>query len=75
MEKLTKIEKDAVAFLIRQEINDGKKTLEEIEKVLKTKVDDEEFAKDMQIYIDAFEGYKVRKKRFEEIARKLEIEL
>lgn len=75
MEKLTKIEKDAIAFLIRQEINEGRKTLEEIEKMLKAKVDDDEFSKGMQIYIDAFEGYKVRKQRFEEIARKLEIEL
>lgn len=75
MEKLTQIEKEAIAFLIRQEINDGEKSINELEKVLKTKVDSEIFAKGMEVYMQIFEGHQVRKKRFEEIARKLEIEL
>ena len=68
MEKLTKIEKEAVAFLIRQEINEGERILEEIERALKTETDKE-------IFNQAKEGHQARKQRFETIARKLEIEL
>lgn len=68
MKELTKIEKEAVAFLIRQEINEGKRILEEIERTLKTETD-------KKIFNQAKEGHQARKQRFEEIARKLEIEL
>lgn len=72
MKELTKIEKEEIAFLIRQEVNNGKKLIEELEKVLKTKVDNQ---KETELFIQLFEGHQIRKQRFEEIARKLEIEL
>lgn len=75
MEKLTQIEKEAIASLIRQEINNGEKSINELEKVLKTKVDGEKFDKGIEIYMLVFKSHQIRKQRFEEIARKLEIKL
>lgn len=74
MEKLTQIEKEAIAFLIRQEINEGEKTLDEVKGKIVGK-EKEEFAKGLQLYMEICSGFYTRKRRFEEIARKLEIEL
>lgn len=68
MEELTKFEKEEIAFLIRQEINEGERILKEIEKTLKTETDKE-------IFNQAKKGQQARKQRFEETARKLKIEL
>jgi len=67
MEKLTEIEKKEIAFLIRQEINEGEKLIKElIPTITET---------DKGIFNQMVEGYQIRKRRFKEIARKLEIEL
>lgn len=67
MEKLTQIEKEEIAFLIRQEINDGKKAIEGI--VIPTN------EIHLEYYNKVVEGFKTRKQKLETIAKKLEIEL
>ena len=75
MRELTKIEKEEIAFLIRQEINEGEKIIKELEEEIKTKVDNENKMKDIEIYLEVFEGNRIRKQKLKTIARKLEIEL
>lgn len=68
MKQLTNEEKFEVAFLFRQEINEGEKTIKELAPTIETK-------EQAEIFEAILNGHETRKQRFQEIAKKLEIEL
>lgn len=68
MKKLNEEEKFELAFLLRQEINEGERTIKEIAPTIETK-------EQAEIFEAVLNGHETRKQRFQEIAKKLEIKL
>ena len=77
---LTREEKEELAFLIRQDINDGTEALNETAKVLQEKhsksdISQERINKDNEVFGQVCEGHNARVKKLRSIANKLGIEL
>lgn len=80
MKELTREEKEELAFLIRQDINEGTQALNETAKILLKKhsegnISSEQINKDNEIFEEVCKGHDMRVKKLRSIAKKLEIEL